>query len=47
MNLPGYGDEQTWGRYLGHPNDPRTEDCCEDGCPECCPEDFESEDDDE
>lgn len=20
----GYGDPETWGPYLGHPNDPRT-----------------------
>lgn len=23
--LPGYGDERTWPKYNGHPNDPRRE----------------------
>jgi hypothetical protein len=26
----GYGDEQTWGDYAGHPNDPRAVDDEED-----------------
>lgn len=26
MSMPGYGDEATWGRCYGHPNDPRTPD---------------------
>lgn len=26
FDLPGPGDEVTWGRCTGHPHDPRTED---------------------
>lgn len=26
FDLPGPGDEATWGRCTGHPHDPRTED---------------------
>ena len=29
INLPGPGDEETWGPCIGHPNDPRTVDITE------------------
>lgn len=29
----GFGDEQTWGPYTGHPNDPRTVEYYDDETP--------------
>jgi hypothetical protein len=44
MNGPeikwGYGDEETWGPYAGHPNDPRAPD--EDEADEDWEPDWES-----